>query len=160
MNPQTTMKLKTGIVILLGLLFSGSVKADKIRIATEGDNPPFNMKNEKGQLTGFEVDIAKALCYHMKADCEIVAHKKEAIIPALLDKKIDAVIASLPIASELQKLVAFSRPYYSNYLHLIGKKGVQLTVSETGLEGKKIGVQRSSLLMDAGTLSMRSPSHS
>jgi cystine transport system substrate-binding protein len=32
-----------------------------LRIACEGTDPPFNFKDEKGQLTGFEVEIAKAL---------------------------------------------------------------------------------------------------
>lgn len=71
------MKLKTTIAaVSLATLaaFGASVAtaADKIRIATEGAYAPFNMTNEAGEAIGFDVDIAKALCAEMQAECEIV----------------------------------------------------------------------------------------
>ena len=76
------MKNKTILLTFFcGLLFTGLVQAETIRIATEGAYPPFNMKNTKGELVGFDVDIARALCDQMQADCEIVSQDWDGIIP-------------------------------------------------------------------------------
>jgi polar amino acid transport system substrate-binding protein len=140
------MKLKFALIAMLfSLIFTQSALAETIRIATEGAYPPFNMKNSKGELIGFDVDIAKALCEQMKADCKIVAQDWDGIIPGLLAKKYDAIIASMSITPERQKKVSFTDPYYSNYLRFIAKKGSNLAVSKSGLKGKRLGAQRSTI---------------
>ena len=140
------MKLKLFMAVLLGcFLLLGTAHAQKIRIATEGAYPPFNMKNTKGELVGFDVDIARALCDQMKADCEIVAQDWDGIIPGLLAKKYDAIIASMLITAERMKKVDFTDRYYSNYLRFIAKKGSGLEVTKSGLKGKKLGAQRATI---------------
>lgn len=139
------MKLKIALVTVLISLFFGVAHADKIRIATEGAYPPFNMKNTKGELIGFDVDIARALCDEMKADCEIVAQDWDGIIPGLLAKKYDAIIASMSITDERKKKVDFTDPYYSNYLRFIAKSGSDLTISKSGLKDKRLGAQRATI---------------
>ena len=140
------MRFKIALITtLLGIVLSQAAMADKIRIATEGAYPPFNMKNSKGELIGFDVDIAKALCEQMKADCKIVAQDWDGIIPGLLAKKYDAIIASMSITPERQKKVSFTDPYYSNYLRFIAKKNSQLKPTKDGLKGKKLGAQRSTI---------------
>jgi polar amino acid transport system substrate-binding protein len=140
------MKMKNLILTFVcGLLIMGSAQAEKIRIATEGAYPPFNMKNTKGELVGFDVDIAKALCDQMKADCEIVGQDWDGIIPGLLAKKYDAIIASMSITDERKKKVAFTDPYYSNYLRFIAKKDSGLSISPEGLKGKRLGAQRATI---------------
>ena len=133
------------LTLFCGLLFTSLVQAETIRIATEGAYPPFNMKNTKGELIGFDVDIARALCDQMKADCEIVSQDWDGIIPGLLAKKYDAIIASMSITDERKRKVAFSDPYYSNYLRFIAPKNSSLTVSPDGLKGKRLGAQRATI---------------
>ena len=72
---------------------------DKIRIGTEAAYKPFAYVLPSGELTGFDIDIAKALCAQMKADCEIVNQSFDGLIPALNAKKIDAIIASMSITA-------------------------------------------------------------
>ena len=140
------MKVKITSLLLLCALFTlGQAQAEKIRIATEGAYPPFNMKNASGELTGFDIDIARALCEEMKADCEIVAQDWDGIIPGLLAKKYDAIIASMSITEERKRKVAFSDPYYSNYLRFIAEKGSGLKVEGGGLKGKNLGAQRATI---------------
>lgn len=43
-----------------------------IKIGTEGAYPPFNNLEANGDLVGFDIDIANALCAEMKANCEFV----------------------------------------------------------------------------------------
>ncbi|MBV9523861.1 MAG: ABC transporter substrate-binding protein [Alphaproteobacteria bacterium] len=117
----------------------------KVRVATEGAYEPFNYKDPNGQLQGFDVDIAKALCERAKFECEIVAQDWDGIIPGLLAKKYDAIIASMAITDERKKKVAFTEKYYQTPARFIVKKGAKLDISEAGLKGKNIGAQRATI---------------
>ena len=86
---------------------------NKIRIGTEGKYPPFNNLNAGGDLVGFEIDIAEALCKELNAECEFVIQDWEGMIPALLDNKFDAIIASMAITDERKEMVDFSTKYYN-----------------------------------------------
>lgn len=119
--------------------------ADKIRIATEGAYAPFNMTNEQGELIGFDVEIAKALCAQMQADCEIVAQDWDGIIPGLMGRKYDAIVASMSITEERLRVVDFTNPYYSNVLAFVGPEGKELDTSEAGLKGLTVGAQRATV---------------
>ena len=141
------MKQLKLILISLALIAggSGAALADSVRIATEGAYPPFNLKSASGELEGFDVDIAKALCAKMNAKCDIVAQDWDGIIPGLLAKKYDAIIASMSITDERKQKVAFTSPYYSNYLRFMAAKGSGLTATQEGLKGKNLGAQRATI---------------
>jgi lysine-arginine-ornithine-binding protein len=141
--------LKASLPRMLALLFSALLlplaapaQQTKLRIASEGTNPPFSIVNSKGELEGFDIDIAKALCAKMEANCEIVAQDWDGIIPALLARKYDAVVASLNVTEDRKKVVAFTKPYYRSPSVFVARKGADLKdVSPKALTGKSIGVQ-------------------
>ena len=144
------MKLKklfyaVSLSALTALGSTAALAADKIRIATEGAYAPFNMTDEKGELVGFDVDIAKALCAEMKAECEIVAQDWDGIIPGLMGRKYDAIVASMSITEDRLKVVDFSEPYYSNVLAWAAAKGKMLDTSKEGLKGLTVGAQRATI---------------
>jgi lysine-arginine-ornithine-binding protein len=122
----------------------GAQAQDTIKVATEGAYPPFNGKDASGELFGFDLDIAKALCEELKAKCEIVAQDWDGIIPGLEAKKYDMIAASMSITDERKQKVDFTNPYYSNYLRLMAKKGSGLTGAD-GLAGKTVGAQRATV---------------
>ncbi|MDE0254711.1 MAG: transporter substrate-binding domain-containing protein, partial [Rhodospirillaceae bacterium] len=126
-------------------MLSAPAAARDIRIATEGAYPPFNSKNAKGELVGFDVDLARAICAHMKAKCTLVAQDWDGIIPGLLAKKYDLIVASMSITEERKKKVAFSTPYYSNYLQFVAKKGSGFKPTADGIKGKTLGAQRATV---------------
>lgn len=138
--------IAAGCVMAATLVAAPATMAgDKIRIATEGAYAPFNMVDASGNLVGFDVDVAKALCAQMKADCEIVAQDWDGIIPGLRAKKYDAIIASMSITEERLRVVDFSEKYYSNVLAFVAPKGKQLEVSKEGLKGLTVGAQRATI---------------
>lgn len=137
------------VALVAGLLAAASADAaDKLRIGTEGAYPPFNMVDSNGELQGFDVDIAKALCAEMKADCTFVKQDWDGIIPALLARKYDAIVASMSITEERKKAVDFTEKYWTNKLRFIGKKGMELDISAEGLKGKTVAAQRATISGD------------
>ena len=142
--------MKKLIILSLLVLFSlvSSVSAndwDKIRIGVEGAYPPFSSVDKDGTLKGFDIDIALALCKEIGAECVLVPQDWDGIIPALLARKYDAIIASMSITEERKKKVAFSEKYYSTPAKFARKKGSGITISKAGLKGKTVGVQRATI---------------
>ncbi|MCB1446046.1 MAG: ABC transporter substrate-binding protein [Rhizobiaceae bacterium] len=131
-------------VAVLGALSSAALAADKIIIGTEGAYPPFNNLQADGTLTGFDIDIAKALCEEMKAECTFVTQDWDGIIPALQAKKFDAIIASMSITDERLQKVDFTDKYYNTPPALaVPKDSTLKDASEASLEGKVLGAQAS-----------------
>jgi len=140
------LKTLAAIGVALATLSGAAVADMKVRIGTEGAYPPFNFKDASGELKGFDIDIAKALCTAMKAECTFVAQDWDGIIPALLAKKYDAIIASMSITAERKKKVDFTDKYYNTPAKfIVDKKGGISDVSVAGLKGKTIGAQGSTI---------------
>ena len=89
--------------------YGNAVAVEQLRIANEGEYPPFNLTNPKGQLEGFDIDIAKAICKVMKVEPVFVVQDWNGIIPGLLAKKYDCIISSMSITEERKKQVDFTR---------------------------------------------------
>ena len=85
----TTLSL---VVLVLGM---GSVQAAELRIGVEGAYPPFSWKESDGTLKGFDIEIAEALCKQMGRQCKMIEQDWDGMIPALLARKFDAIVASM-----------------------------------------------------------------
>lgn len=117
----------------------------KVRIGVEGAYPPFSEVGPDGKLKGFDIDIAHALCAQIKAECTLVQQEWDGMIPALNAKKFDAIIASMAITDERRKSVNFTEKYMNTPARLVGRTDARLEATPTGLKGKRIGVQRSTV---------------
>ena len=122
---------KTFFSVLLSLLVIGNVNADKIRIGTEGAYPPWNSKNEAGKLIGFEVELAYTLCRYIGQQCVIVEQDWDGMIPALIMRKFDAIMAGMSITAERQKAISFSQGYADEVASLAVMKGSSLEGLDT-----------------------------
>jgi len=131
-------------LITFGVNVSGN-EWNKIRIGVEGAYPPFSSIEKDGTLVGFDIDIAKALCKEIGAECVLIPQDWDGIIPALLAKKYDAIIASMSITEERKKKVAFSDKYYNTPARFARKKGSGITISPSGMKGKTVAVQRATI---------------
>lgn len=114
----------------------------KIRIGVEGAYPPFSEIGPDGKIKGFDIDIGNALCAELKAQCTMINQDFDGMIPSLLARKFDAVLASMSITDERKKAVDFTDKYYHSPERFIGRTGSLTDVSPAGLKGKRIGVQR------------------
>ena len=127
------MKLKKIILSVFAslFLFSSTLSADTIRIATEGAYPPWNSTSEDGKLVGFEVDLANWLCIYMQRDCKIVAQDWDGMIPSLRLRKYDAIMAGMSITDDRKKLITFSQGYADEKASLAVMKGSDLEGMKT-----------------------------
>lgn len=109
--------MKKIIILLVSmvLMLSNMVHAEtikSIRFATEATYPPFEYIDASGQTKGFDIDIAKALCTQIKAQCTFSNQAFNSLIPSLKIGKFDAVISALAVTAEREKQVAFTQSYY------------------------------------------------
>lgn len=122
---------------------TGGAGGQKVTIATESSFVPFSYKDAQGNLVGFEIDLAKAMCAEAKLDCNIISQDWDGLIPGLNAKKFDAIMAGMSVTPERQKVVAFSEPYFTNALLVVGKKGAAIDPKD--LSGKNVAAQRSTV---------------
>jgi len=122
---------KTILTVLASLFIIGNVSAEKIKIGTEGAYPPWNSKDASGNLIGFEVELAQELCTIMKYECTIVEQDWDGMIPALVMRKFDAIMAGMSITAERQKTITFSQGYADEVASLAVMKGSSLESMDT-----------------------------
>ncbi|VGM96232.1 ABC transporter arginine-binding protein precursor [uncultured Avibacterium sp.] len=113
--------------LLLATLLASSAamaQAQDITFAMEPSYPPFELTNEKGEIVGFDVDIANAICKEIEATCHFKSQAFDALIPSLIKGRgFDAAISAIDITEARAKQVAFSQPYYESSASFIAVKG-------------------------------------
>ena len=127
---KNIFKLSLSSIAALAIFFS-SAQADSIRIGTEGAYPPWNSKDASGNLIGFEVELAKELCAIMKHECTIVEQDWDGMIPGLIMRKYDAIMAGMSITDERMKTINFSQGYADEVASLAVMKGSSLEGMDT-----------------------------
>jgi len=126
----------------------GASPALALNICVEGAYPPFSETSADGSIVGFDVDIANALCAEIGEDCTMLKTDWDGIIPALLERKCDAIVASMSITPERQQVIDFTEKYYQTPALFVAAEGAGLEDTAEGLAGKVVGVQRGSIHHD------------
>ena len=146
---------KTILTVIFSFILIGTAYAGKIKIGTEGAYSPWNSKDASGKLIGFEVELAWTLCRYIGEQCEIVEQDWDGMIPALIMRKFDAIMAGMSITAERQKAISFSQGYADEVASLAVMKGSNLEGMETS-EGinltKKTGTVKKDLKTLTGAL--------
>ncbi|RDI42556.1 transporter substrate-binding domain-containing protein [Aquicella lusitana] len=134
------------LMIILLFFMNGALNAGQwktIQFATEATYPPFEFIDPSGRITGFDIEIASALCQQMKVDCTFSNQSFNSLIPSLKLGKFDAIIAALGVTEEREKEVSFTHAYYEPSGSFVGAMPASFSLSQ--LTGKVIGVQQGSV---------------
>ena len=125
------------------LCASAFAQGKDLKVAIDATYEPFTFKTADGKPTGFDVDIANALCEEIKRKCVFVEQAWDGMIPGLLAKKYDVIISSMSITEERLKQVDFTDKYYNTPSKIVLKKDIKFT-DPASIKGKKIGVLKAS----------------
>ena len=117
-----------------------------LRFGMDASYPPFESVNSKGEIVGFEVDYAKALCERIKVSCTFQNQDWDGIIPSLMAGKFDVIFSSMNITAERAKRVLFSDMYYATPPVIATTASNKSDdISPAALKGKTIGTQSSTI---------------
>jgi polar amino acid transport system substrate-binding protein len=111
-----------------------------IQVGISSDYPPFESRNEKNELIGFDVDLATMIGKELGKKIEFVDMSFGALINLVQSGKIDLMISSVGVTEEREKKFDFSDPYFVNRLTVVSRKDKPIT-NENDLKDNKIGVQ-------------------
>jgi polar amino acid transport system substrate-binding protein len=114
-----------------------------LRFLTEADFPPFNYYDDDGVLTGFNIDLARAICLEVSAACDVQVRPWEELLPAINRGEADAVIAAHAVSAKVLGMVDFTDRYFHTPARFAGRRdGPKPDISPEGLDGRRIGVAR------------------
>jgi len=117
-----------------------------LNVCVEGAYPPFSETSADGSIVGFDIDIANALCEQIGETCTLIKTDWDGIIPALLEKKCDAIVASMSSTEERRQVIDFTGKYYQVPNEFVGRadSGIDPAAPD-GLAGKVVGAQRGTI---------------
>lgn len=135
---------RTLIAALLALSLAPAEAREfkKLRIGTDGTYPPFSQKGPDGRPTGFDVEIATAICARLQAECEVVALGWDDLLPALLQRRVDLLVASQPITDDARRVVEFTAGYHQIAPRFVARAAdVGHSTGRATLAGRTVGVR-------------------
>jgi polar amino acid transport system substrate-binding protein len=114
----------------------------RLRFITTTDFPPFSFIDASGRLSGFHVDLARAICAQLGITdrCQIQALPWNEHAKALAEGEGEALLSGLAVSNENREKYAFSRPYLSFPARFVARQGEVMEPSRAALAGKTVGV--------------------
>lgn len=135
-------KYISSLIIACIILLQGCGKdknTDTIVFGTSADYPPFEYR-EGGEIKGFEIDLVNLIAKELGKKAVFQDMQFSTILPALVNKQIDAGVSTITITPERQKNFDFSNPYHFGTLATVFKTSAPVT-EQSQLIGKKVGCQ-------------------
>lgn len=142
-----TRGLAAAAILALGATLAGPAAAQstKLTVGFDGSYPPFASVGQDGNLVGFEVDLVKAICAEIKAECELQNVPYDGIFAALEAGKIDIIAAGLNINDERKQKYQMPGPYLKGPLAFMVPAGASLSATPEGLKGQTVGTVAGSI---------------
>jgi ABC-type amino acid transport substrate-binding protein len=116
---------------------SGALAADDValRVLVLENAPPMSFRDESGLLTGFSVEIARAVCHEMHVNCVFDVITQSALLPAISQGKADIAAVGLLETPERRARMLFAKPYYRSISLWLARSGIN-----PGRPGIKVAV--------------------
>jgi len=133
----------TSIAEAKAVTLNDIISRGTVRIGVLTGAPPMGMVDEKGNPTGYDVDVANLIAGYLSLPVELVPLTPPARIPALQTGKVDFLVATLAPTGERAKTVMFTQPYSAFNMDIISGPD-QKFGSLADLKGRRVAVNRGS----------------
>ena len=131
------------LLVLCHTGFSQAAEPAKtLRIAVDAPYPPFAVQDKDGNLSGFDVDIAHAICNDLGYTCDVRPMLFDEIIPHIVKGDIDLGIAGMIPTEERKKLVDFTSRYFRSVSIFVDRQGTFSDFTPDSLKGLRVGAQK------------------
>ena len=147
MIKRKSLLLVLALIVLMTFVFSAcgisSTKWDGkvLKVGVDDTYPPMEFRDEKNNLVGFDVDLAKAIGEQLGVEVEFISTTWDGIFPALKANKFDCIISSASMTKEKLKNFLYSKPYLSNGQYIVVKPEDNSINKPEDLKGKNVGAQ-------------------
>lgn len=115
--------------------------AGKFIVGLDDSFPPMGFKNEKGEIVGFDIDLAKEAAKRMGVEVEFKPVDWDGVLLTLNSGEIDVIWNGLTITEERAKQIAFTNPYLTDRQIIVVKAGNNSIKTKADLAGKVVGLQ-------------------
>lgn len=129
------------LLVLVTAGWADVMTKDVLLVGTESTYPPYEFRDDKNNLKGFDVDLMEAIGAELGKKIEWVDMPFDSLIPSLLAKKIDIVAAGMSSTPERAKRVAFSENYEVSISAFIVVEGNDTMKTLPDMKGKTVAVQ-------------------
>ena len=123
-------------------------EAGKIVIGVDDQFPPMGFRDDSGEIVGFDIDLANAVCEKLGVQAEIKPIDWSAKEAELAAGSIDLIWNGYTVTDERREKVLFTDPYLANSQIIVTKEGYGVE-SKNDLTGVEVGVQAQSSALDA-----------
>ena len=117
------------------------MEKDVLRVGTESTYPPYEFRGDNNELKGFDIDMMETIAEKIGKKVEWVDMPFDSLIPSLVEKKIDLVVAGLSWTPERAKSVAFSENYETSISAFVTAEANDSLKGMDDVKGKAIAVQ-------------------
>lgn len=124
------------------VLLTGSALAKPLVVAHDTNFKPFEFKDEKGNYTGFDIELWQEIAKRLELDYKMQPMDFNGIIPGLQTAQVDVGIAGMTITEARAQVVDFSDPYYDSGLSILVRAGDEDKITKLeDLEGKVVATK-------------------
>ncbi len=120
----------------------------KVVIGLDDNFPPMGFRDEKNQLVGFDIDLAREATKRLGLDAEFKPIDWSAKEAELHGKRVDVLWNGLTITEERKKHIKFTKPYMANHQIIVVAASSDIQ-NKADLAGKVVGAQEGSSAVDA-----------
>jgi polar amino acid transport system substrate-binding protein len=122
---------------------SGTKSNNKFVVGLDDNFPPMGFRDEKGEIVGFDIDLAKEAAKRMGMTVEFKPVEWDGVIMSLKNKDIDVIWNGLTITDKRKEQINFTKTYLQNKQIIVVKEGSKFT-KKADLNGKVVGIQMGS----------------
>jgi len=127
---------------------SKPAQVSKVVIGLDDNFPPMGFRDEKNQLVGFDLDLAREATKRLGLEVEFKPIDWSAKEAELHGKRVDVLWNGLTITEERKKHIKFTKPYMANHQIIVVAESSDIQ-TKADLAGKVVGAQEGSSAVDA-----------